>query len=288
MVNSFSIESQKRKIQTGDGPAIMGILNITPDSFSDGGKYFSLEKALSHAEKLMAEGADILDIGGESTRPFSKPVSPEEEYNRVIPLIRALRKKSDIPISVDTRKSLVARAALEEGADIINDIHGFEDPEILSLCVEFRAALVIMHMQGTPETMQLAPSYTEPVREVLSFLEKKMETAEKAGMDRKQIIVDPGIGFGKSVEDNLKLISAIPEFLKLGCPLLIGASRKRFIREILSQNDMADLLPASPEVISASIALALDAANKGAHILRVHDVAASRAALCLMKALHKT
>lgn len=266
----------------------MGIINVTPDSFSDGAKYLCLEKAVDHAEKLMVEGADILDIGGESTRPFSTPVSPEEEHDRVIPLIRELRKKSDIPISVDTRKAFVARAALDEGADIINDIHGFEDPEILSLCIEFKAPLVIMHMQGTPETMQLAPSYTEPVREVFSFLVQKIKTAEEAGMDRKKIIVDPGIGFGKSTADNLALLAGIPEFLKLDCPLLIGASRKRFIRDILEQNKISVSRPDCPEVVAGSLAVALDAARAGAHVLRVHDVAATRSGLLLMKALQES
>lgn len=244
---------------------IMGILNVTPDSFSDGGLFLEEDKAIAHAKKMVEEGADIIDIGGESTRPGAKPVSVQEERRRVIPLIGKLSKEIPIPISIDTYKSEVAKAALDAGARIINDISGLRfDREMARLASEEEAPVIIMHMKGTPQDMQDAPSYDSVMREVYSFLKERIAYAVSAGIKHEKIVVDPGIGFGKRTRDNLDVLDAVDELRGLGCPILLGTSRKSFIGKILD-------LPEG-ERIEGTAATAAVGILKGAHILRVHDV----------------
>ncbi|MCW7752534.1 dihydropteroate synthase [Desulfobotulus sp. H1] len=267
-----------------DQCTLMGIVNCTPDSFSDGGRFLALEKALDHARRLMDEGAGILDIGGESTRPFASPVSSEEECRRVIPLLRELRKESTIPLSIDTRKASVAKAAIEAGIDMVNDISALADPDMLSLCAEAGVHVVLMHMQNDPQTMQIAPQYKHVVKEVKNFLRIKVELAVKGGIAADRILIDPGIGFGKTLEDNLKLMAHLNDLKELGCPLLLGTSRKRFIRTITARNGREpDTL--SPEVLAGTLTTAILGVQSGAKVLRVHDVAATRAALEVNRAI---
>ncbi|MBI5746717.1 MAG: dihydropteroate synthase [Nitrospirae bacterium] len=246
---------------------IMGILNVTPDSFSDGGLFVEEEKAVAHAKKMVEEGADIIDIGGESTRPGAKPVAVEEEMRRVIPLIERLSSEIDVPISIDTYKSEVARAALEAGARIINDISGLRfDQEMAGLAAGKEAPVIIMHMKGTPQEMQDAPSYDSVMGEIYSFLKERIDYAISAGIRYEKIVIDPGIGFGKKVSDNLVILDAIDELRGLGCPILLGTSRKSFIGNILSLNLNLSLL------LEGTAATAAAGILKGVHILRVHDV----------------
>ncbi|WP_218961366.1 dihydropteroate synthase [Desulfobotulus mexicanus] len=264
--------------------ALMGIINCTPDSFSDGGRFIALEKALTHARNLIAEGADILDVGGESTRPFATQVSAEEECRRVIPLIRELRRETNLSISIDTRKASVAKAAIEAGADIINDISALEDPDMLPLCTDTGAALVLMHMQGTPATMQLQPRYSDVVREVSDYLRTKSEQVLKSGIAANRIVLDPGIGFGKNLQDNLKLLANLSTLNTLGFPLLLGTSRKKFIRALsASHHQEPDVL--SMEVLAGTLATSIAGFQSGASILRIHDVAATRATLQVYTAI---
>jgi len=243
----------------------MGILNVTPDSFSDGGRYLKPADALAQAEKMAEEGADIIDIGGESTRPFAQPVSVEEEIKRVIPVIRMVRKKIKIPISIDTYKSEVARAALEEGADIINDISALRmDSRMGALVASRKVPVVLMHMQGTPRDMQKNPRYRNVISDIRDFLRERIERAREYGIKEERIIIDPGIGFGKTVRHNLQIIRNLKEFKKLGRPLLVGPSRKSFIGKILNL-EVRDRL----EGTAAAVALCV---WNGADIIRVHDV----------------
>lgn len=246
---------------------IMGILNVTPDSFYDGGRYLEAPAALDHGLALLEDGADILDIGGESSRPGSDPVAVEDELRRILPVIEALRPKTKALLSVDTTKFEVARAALDAGADIINDIGSATiDPRLLSLAAERRAGFVVMHMKGLPKTMQLQPSYVDVVAEVRAFLAEKIDIAEAYGLDRARIVLDPGIGFGKRLEDNLELLRKLEDLAGLGRPVLVGVSRKSFIGKILN-------LPPG-ERLEGTIAAAVLSLVHGAHILRVHDVRA--------------
>lgn len=243
----------------------MGVLNVTPDSFSDGGFYFDKDKAIDRGIELASEGADIIDVGGESTRPTSDPIPAQEELRRVIPVISALKEKTNSLISVDTTKSEVAEAAVEAGADIINDISAFRfDSRMPSLAAQKGASIILMHMQGTPKTMQINPCYKDLIAEIKSFLQEKLEAAQASGINREKIIIDPGIGFGKSVEDNLILINNLNFFEELERPILVGTSRKSFIGSILN-------LPPQ-ERIEGTIASAVLSIVRGAHILRVHDV----------------
>lgn len=247
-----------------DKPYLMGILNVTPDSFSDGGKYFSEDLAVAHAIEMLDDGVDIIDVGGESSRPGSEPVSAEEEINRVIPVIKKiLDKKPEAIISVDTYKSSVAKAALETGAKIINDISGFSfEPEIADVCAQYNATAILMHIKGTPKTMQLNPVYDEMISEIYDFLKKQIQFAQSRGV--KNIIVDPGIGFGKTVEDNFTILKRLKDFKSLGCPILIGVSRKSFIGKTLNlEVDQRDLPTAAMEAI---------AILNSARIIRTHNV----------------
>ena len=251
-------------------PQIMGILNVTPDSFSDGGRYDALDLAVKRGLELVDEGADILDIGGESTRPGAEEVSIKEEVRRTVPVIMALREQSrdlerDITISIDTRKPEVAEAAILAGADIWNDVTALTfDPRSESLAADLGCPVIIMHMQGSPETMQHNPYYGNVVAEVKDYLARRIDALDFAGIARDMITIDVGIGFGKSLEDNLALIANLPEFKSLGCPMLMGASRKSFIGKI--DGSSAD------DRLGGSLAAALWSAQAGADILRVHDV----------------
>ncbi|MBO9466144.1 dihydropteroate synthase [Tropicibacter sp. R15_0] len=266
---------------TLDQPRIMGILNVTPDSFSDGGSHASPARALSHAEAMVAEGADILDIGGESTRPGAELVPAEAEIARIEPVIHAIRHKLPVPISIDTRKSRVAEAAYEVGASIINDVSGFTYDRMLShFCASHNLPVCVMHSQGTPETMQDDPHYEDVLLDVFDFLNAQIAMLGDLGISRDQIIVDPGIGFGKSLQHNLALLNGISLFHALGCPILLGASRKGFIRKITGA------VPASARM-PGSIAAAMAAVHQGVQIVRVHDVADTSQALQVWQAICK-
>ena len=243
----------------------MGILNLTPDSFSDGGLFINKDKALRYVQKMINDGAHIIDIGGESTRPGASEVSIEEECNRVIPLIKAIRDKTDIPISIDTSKTEVMQQAIEAGASMINDVNALRAEGAVELVAKLNVPVCIMHMQGQPRTMQHTPEYKDVVQEVKEFLQQRIDVCLKAGIKKENIIIDPGFGFGKTLEHNLDLFKHIPEFEKLGIPLLVGVSRKSMIGTILN-NAAAD------KRLHGSIALATLAAWMGANILRVHDV----------------
>jgi dihydropteroate synthase len=245
----------------------MGVLNVTPDSFSDGGLYLEPGRAVEHAHRLVEEGADLIDVGGESTRPGSEPVSAEEELRRILPLLRCLVEKLPVPISVDTYKADVAAVVLAEGVDLINDMSGLSfDPRMASVVAEVRAGLVLSHIRGSPRTMQADPKYTDVLGEVREHLRERILLAEAEGVHPEAIAVDPGIGFGKRVEHNLLLLKRLPELQVLGKPVLIGPSRKAFIGKILD-------LPVEErlEGTAATVAVAI---WQGAHILRVHDVQA--------------
>lgn len=259
-------------------PKIMGVLNVTPDSFSDGGQFDSVASACSQAEALVVSGADIIDVGGESTRPFAEPVTEQEEINRVIPAIRAIRSTSSIPISIDTTKAEVARQALAAGANIINDISALrKDPEMLAVVQETSVPLIIMHMQGTPAGMQVKPQYENVIEEIVTFFKERLAWLEENGVDPKRITLDPGIGFGKTLNHNLSILKHLEDFTTLGCPLLLGHSRKRFIEDITGLEVEARDLPTA--VVSAlSCAANID-------IVRVHNVAATYQALQMTKAI---
>jgi dihydropteroate synthase len=256
----------------------MGVINVTPDSFSDGGPFFDAERAIEQGERLAAEGADFLDVGGESTRPFSESIPTQEELRRVIPVIRELARRTKIPISIDTCKAEVARAALESGASVVNDISslGF-DPEMKAVVASSGAPLVLMHMQGTPRNMQVKPRYDSLLSEVVRFLEERIQVACEAGIAREQIIVDPGIGFGKTVIHNLVLIKHLDALAVLGRPVLLGASRKAFIGAVLNR-PVTEREPGSWAAVCAGIL-------KDAHIFRVHEVAVCRQVVDMIDAI---
>ena len=264
----------------GERTLIMGILNVTPDSFSDGGRFVTVDSALAHAEQMIAEGADIIDVGGESTRPGGEPISVEDEINRVVPVIEVLAQRTTTPISVDTTKSEVVRAALDAGASIVNDISALRfDFYVADVVARAGAGLVLMHSRGTPATMHRLPPVADIMHEVTHSLRASTKMAERRGVKRESIVIDPGIGFGKSQEQNLELIAkldqliaAFPEY-----PLLIGTSRKSFIGRLLA-GDSGTPAPAEDRLY-ASLATITAAVLKGAHIVRVHDVKASLDAL---------
>jgi dihydropteroate synthase len=264
----------------------MGVVNVTPDSFSDGGKFYNTDVAIAQGEKLAAEGADIIDIGGESTRPFSDSVSVEEEIRRVVPVIDKLARRVSVPISVDTTKADVARRALDAGAAIINDVTALRfDPGLAALAVEFDTPLILMHMLGEPKSMQVAPSYANLIEDIRSFLADAVGRAENLGVPHSKIFVDPGIGFGKTVAHNLLLIKHVQAFASLDTPILIGASRKAFIRKILKQAHEEDIRPDLPIVETGSQAAVSAAVLNGAHIVRVHDVANTLATVKILDAM---
>lgn len=267
-------------LQDPERTLIMGIVNVTPDSFSDGGRFLDRDRAVEHALRLVDEGADIIDIGGESTRPGAQPVPLEEELRRVIPVVKELRRLSDVPISVDTYKAEVARQALEAGANIVNDISALRfDPQMARVVAEHDAYVVLMHMQGTPQTMQDNPHYDDVIQDILAFLKERIEVAIDAGIKREKIIIDPGIGFGKLLEHNLEILRRLGELRALGRPILIGPSRKSFIGQLTG-------LPVDQR-LEGTIASVVVGVLHGAQIVRVHDVAPVRRALQIVDAIKR-
>lgn len=261
-----------------DSPKVMGIVNVTPDSFSDGGQYNKVDFAVAHALDLIAQGANVLDIGGESTRPNATPVTLEEELQRVIPVIEALHALNiSVPISIDTYKPAVMKAAIAAGASMVNDIRGLQEEGALEAVVNSDAGVCIMHMQGTPQTMQIAPHYADVVSEVKDFLRVQRDACLSAGVSPERIMLDPGFGFGKTRAHNIALAKELPELLDLNCPLLVGLSRKSVLGQ-MTGNDVDARL-------HASVAAAVISAMKGAHLLRVHDVKATVEALKVVAAL---
>ena len=258
-------------------PQVMGILNVTPDSFSDGGRFLRPVSALEHARRLIDEGADILDIGGESTRPGAEPVPLEEELKRTIPLIESIRGFSDIPVSIDSSKPEVMRAAAEAGADLINDVWALRRPGALEAAADTGLPVCLMHMRGEPGNMQQNPQYDDVVSEVLDFLLQRAEAAQQAGIPRSRILLDPGFGFGKTLEQNLQLFRALDRFKATGYPLLVGISRKSMIGGITGR-------PVEQR-LAGSIAFAVLAAQAGSDVIRVHDVAETRDALAIVQAV---
>lgn len=257
---------------------IMGILNVTPDSFSDGGRFVSAPTALAQARRMVAEGAEIIDIGGESTRPGAAAVSLDEELERVVPVIEAIRNELDVAVSVDTSKPGVMKAAVAAGAGLINDVRALADEGALAMAAELKVPVCLMHMQGQPRTMQHDPHYHDVVGEVLEFLGRRVAAAEAAGVAREDILIDPGFGFGKSLEHNLSLLHNLERFQVLNLPVLVGISRKSMLGTLLDG-------AAADERLFASVGAAVIAALKGATILRVHDVAETRDALRVCQAV---
>lgn len=264
-----------------DYPIIMGILNVTPDSFSDGGDFINNKNALTHAKQMISDGAAIIDIGGESTRPGAKEVSIDEECQRVIPIIESIRDFSDISISIDTSKPEVMQQAVAAGASMINDVNALQTEGALELVAKLNIPVCIMHMQGLPRTMQEVPFYNNVVEDVIAFLKQRIEACLAAGVRRENIIIDPGFGFGKTLEHNLLLFKNLKEFEKLECPLLVGVSRKSMISQVLNNTPVKERL-------SGSIALATLAAWMDTQILRVHDVKETADALQLCMAVKNT
>lgn len=257
---------------------VMGIVNVTPDSFSDGGRHASTEAAIAHGLRLVEEGADCLDIGGESTRPGAEPVSVDDELRRVVPVIEALARQTTVPISIDTSKPQVMRAAVQAGAGLINDVLALRGDGALDAAAELGVPVVLMHMQGEPRSMQAAPQYGDVVGEVHRFLAERLFACELAGIPKKKVIVDPGFGFGKTRDHNLQLLAQLQRFTELGVPVLAGLSRKATIGELTGRSTPA-------ERVHGSVAAHLIAAQRGALLVRVHDVAATVDALAVWRAL---
>ncbi|MFO8024100.1 dihydropteroate synthase [Thiohalophilus sp.] len=259
-------------------PRVMGILNMTPDSFSDGGRFNQAQVAVERVRQMIQEGADIIDIGGESTRPGAPAISEEEELARVIPVIEAIRHDSAIPISVDTSKPAVMHAAVAAGASLINDVRALQEPGALDMAAQLGVPICLMHMQGQPRTMQANPHYDDVVEEVLAFLQQRIELCQAAGIAPARLIIDPGFGFGKTVQHNLALFRYLPRFVKTGYPVLVGVSRKSMIGKLLGERPV-------DERLAGSLALATLAGWLGAAIVRVHDVRESVDALTLCRAV---
>ncbi len=258
----------------------MGIINVTPDSFSDGGTFLDPNRAVDQALRLAEEGADILDIGGESTRPGAEPVLLEEELKRIVPVVEAVVQSTTVPVSIDTMKAEVARRCLEAGATIINDVAGFRDPDMIRVAAHHRAGVVVMHMRGTPQTMQLDPQYEDVVRQVGDFFEQQMRVLSQAGVAAEAVCLDPGIGFGKTHEHTLELLANLGAFARFGRPICLGVSRKGFIGIITGR--------ARHDRLAGSLAIASFAAARGqAHVVRAHDVAATRDAALLLEAIDR-
>jgi dihydropteroate synthase len=267
----YKLKLRRGELVLGSKTLVMGVLNVTPDSFSDGGKFFDTKRAVERALEMQRDGADILDIGAESTRPGSEEISVAEELGRLLPVLEALREKLKIPISVDTQKAAVAEIAIGAGAEIINDVSGLRrDPRLAEVVARHRVAVILMHTRGTPLTMQKQPFAKEVMRDVASGLKKSVSVARKAGVARNRIVVDPGIGFGKSFEQNYEVLLKLPELAKIGYPLLVGASRKGFLAKTLSRDGKA--APAEKRIWGTAAAVTASILG-GAHLVRVHDVA---------------
>ena len=279
--DNFTIPLGGKILNLAKKTAIMGILNVTPDSFYDGGRYTCQDEALRRVEQMIEEGADIIDVGGESTRPGSERVSPKEEIKRVIPIIEKIRENFDVPISIDTYKAEVARQAIEAGANMVNDISGLRfDPKLKEVVAKCDVPVVIAHIKGTPKDMQDNPQYRCLMGEIISYLREGIKMAEEAGISSDKIIIDPGIGFGKTTEHNLRIIKRLPELKSLGKPILIGASRKSFIGDVLK-------LPVS-ERLEGSLAIGSLSVFQGANIIRTHDVKETRRVVDLIRAVMKS
>lgn len=262
----------------GRTPLIMGIVNVTPDSFSDGGRYLAQDSAVQHALQLVSEGADILDVGGESTRPCADLVSTEEELHRVIPVIKLLAQKTDVPISIDTSKADVAREALSAGARIVNDISGLShDPRMVGLCRESKCGIVCMHMQGTPQTMQISPAYNNVVEEICEYLSVRLDILYQEGIEPGRVVFDPGIGFGKTAQHNMEILASVRRLRALGRPILIGHSRKRFLQKVIGRS--------VDERLFGTVGISVAMAAQHVDILRVHDVAANRDAILAFQSI---
>lgn len=256
---------------SGRPPLLMGIVNVTPDSFSDGGRFLIEDAAVEQALRLAEEGADILDIGGESTRPASEPVDEAEELRRVLPVITRLAARLAIPISIDTNKAEVARQVLLAGARIVNDVAGLRDARMVDVCRQSRCGIVCMHMQGTPQTMQVDPQYKNVVAEIREFFAERLQTLTGAGIDPQRIALDPGVGFGKTAHHNMQILSSIRDFQELGRPVLIGHSRKRFLQKVIGRT--------VDERLFGTIGVSVALAHQNVDLIRVHDVAANRDAI---------
>ena len=259
-----------------DRPRVMGVLNVTPDSFFDGGRYFEPSIAVAHGLSMAEQGADILDIGGESARPGALPVSLQEELDRVLPVIETLRRQIDIPISIDTSKPEVMRAAVAAGAAMINDVNALRSPGALTAAAEMGVPVCLMHMQGQPRNMQHEPSYSNVVEEVLEFLQARVDAALEAGLSPNQLVLDPGFGFGKTLMHNLELLNQLKQLVGLNYPVLAGLSRKSMLGRILKSKD--------EDRLAGSLTLSILACQQGAHIIRVHDVAPTLQALRVLEA----
>ena len=285
-MKAYSLVWGKHRLDFGKRTCIMGVLNVTPDSFSDGGKFFTFDDAVAQGYRLFEEGADILDIGGESTRPFSNPVSEEEEILRVVPVIETLSKRIPIPISIDTTKSGVAEQAIKAGASMINDVSSLNfDPKMGNVAVDYGVPVILMHMLGTPKSMQIEPFYDDLIGEIKTFFENAIDQAENKGISRLKIIIDPGIGFGKTVGHNLLLIQRLNEFKTLKVPIMIGTSRKAFIRNLLKDNTVEEINADSAMVESGTQASVAAAILNGADIVRVHNVANTRVTVKIIDAI---
>lgn len=276
----MTILEQTLALMHSDQPAIMGILNVTPDSFSDGGRFIGRDQAVEQALAMQEQGAAIIDVGGESTRPGAEPVTLADEIERVIPVIEAIRQHSNVAISIDTSKPEVMRAAVAAGASLINDVYGLRAPGAMEACAELAVPVCLMHMQGEPRSMQTNPQYTDVVAEVSTFLRERAQACIAAGIAQQHIMLDPGFGFGKTAAHNLQLLARIETFCRLDFPLLIGVSRKRMFSEILGR-------PVEQRLIG-SIAAVVLAYQQGARFFRVHDVAETRDALTLCQAVATT
>jgi dihydropteroate synthase len=272
-MKSYTISWGNHRLELGTKTSIMGVVNVTPDSFSDGGHFYETDAAIAQGLALAQEGADILDIGGESTRPFSESVPAAVEMERVIPVIRGLAEQLDIPISIDTTKSEVAEKALAAGASIINDVGALRmDPEMGSVAARYGVPVILMHMKGTPKTMQVSPVYDDLMGEISRFLEEAIQRATDSGVDRDKIIIDPGIGFGKTLDHNLSILANLRAFEALDAPILVGSSRKAFIRKLLKKEEGQELPVDHPDVETGTQSSVAAAILNGAHIVRVHHV----------------
>jgi dihydropteroate synthase len=282
MIDSHPVwQLRDRVLYPGQRPLVLGIVNVTPDSFSDGGSFASPQAAIEHGLTLVQEGADLLDVGGESSRPGATPVSLEQELSRVVPVVRGLVAQTNVPLSVDTTKAEVARQALEAGALVINDITALRgDAEMASVVHQYKAGVILMHMQGTPANMQVNPAYQNVVQEVADFLQERLQAAANVGIGGEQVVLDPGIGFGKTAEHNFRLIAHLDEVQRLGRPVCLGVSRKGFLGKLLGR-PVGDRLAVS--VAAACYAVA----RHTAQIFRVHDVAATRDAIALFTRLEE-
>jgi dihydropteroate synthase len=277
-MNARAWQIRDRTLTIGLRPLVMGIVNVTPDSFSDGGEWFDTAAAIAHALTLVERGADVLDIGGESTRPGAEPVSTEEELRRVVPVVAEIARRTAVPLSVDTMKPAVARACLEAGAAIVNDVSGFRDPTMIDVAKEFRAGVIVMHMRGTPPTMQRDPTYSDVVTEVTCYLQERLRVLGECGIPPEAVCLDPGIGFGKTTTHNLKLLANLGSVAALGRPVCLGVSRKGFIGKLCGRE--------LTERDTGSLAVTCYAVARGtAHVMRVHDVAGAHDAVILLEAI---